>query len=75
MQFMQPYANLGGKSTILNYELRPGAVVVEFKGKPPYRYSHANAGAANVERMKLLVIAGRGLGTFISWNVHSRYER
>jgi hypothetical protein len=71
---MQPYANLSGESPILNVELRPDAVVVEFRDKPPYVYSHASAGALHIERMKLLALAGRGLSTYISQHVHSLYE-
>lgn len=72
---MSRYANQGGDSPITRYWLLPEAVRVEFKGKGVYTYSHASAGAAHVERMKLLAMAGRGLSTYIAHHVHLLYEK
>lgn len=72
---MQPYANHHGDSPITRFELRLDAVVVEFNHDRSYVYSHRRAGALHVARMKLLAVAGRGLGTYISRHVHDLYDR
>lgn len=63
---MKPYRNLSGKSGVVAYRIGPDFVDVEFKGGARYRYSHRSAGQEQVEAMKLLAAAGRGLSTFIS---------
>lgn len=73
---MQRYLNLSGKSGVTHYEIGADYILVKFRGdEPPYRYSYARAGKKHVERMKALAVAGRGLGTYISQNVHELYDR
>lgn len=72
---MQRYLNLSGDSGVTHYEIGADYILVKFHGKPPYRYSHARAGKKHVERMKALAVAGRGLSTYISQNVHELYDR
>jgi hypothetical protein len=73
---METYKNLNGDSGVSRYEIRADSVAVEFiKGRKIYVYSYASAGAANVERMKLLASAGRGLNSFIMNNVRLLYVR
>lgn len=72
---MQRYANHGGQSGVIAYEIEKGAITVAFIGGARYMYTIASAGAANIERMHELAKEGRGLATFISRNVHDRYAR
>jgi hypothetical protein len=73
---MRRYLNLAGNSGVTHYEIGADFIRVRFRGEqPPYRYSHARAGQDHVERMKALAVAGRGLGTYISQNVHDLHVR
>lgn len=73
---MQNYMNLSGDSGVARYEIRPDEIAVEFRdGRRIYVYSYASAGVANVERMKLLATAGRGLNSFIMSNARLLYVR
>lgn len=72
---MKPYANLSGNSGVVAYEIRRGAIVVQFEDGLKYEYTEASAGAAAVAEMKHLAEAGRGLGTFISQHVRQHYSR
>lgn len=72
---MERYKNLAGDSPIVAYKILGDAIIVKFHDRPPYRYSYASAGLENVERMKRLARAGRGLATFISRTVKDRYDK
>jgi len=76
---MQTYANLGGDSGVVKYEIGQNYIDVEFKdrnkdGCNTYKYTYASAGASNIEQMKQLAAAGRGLHSFIMLNVKKDYE-
>jgi hypothetical protein len=71
---MIPYANVNGNSGVTAYQVEGDAITVEFRGGAAYKYTYASTGAANVEQMKALAQAGRGLGTFISQVVKKAYE-
>lgn len=72
---MTRYSNLSGTSGVRAYQLETTAILVEFKDRTQYRYSYASAGVANVEHMKRLAEAGRGLATFIRQSAYGLYER
>lgn len=72
---MTPYANQSGRSAVVAYCIEDNAIIVEFKGRRRYCYTDRSAGHANVEHMKQLARAGRGLGTFITRNLRDDYER
>jgi hypothetical protein len=63
---MVPYLNLDGNSGVVAYEIGTDFVRAQFHGKRPYLYTYDSVGRHNVERMKELAKAGRGLATFIS---------
>lgn len=63
---MKRYANLGGRSGVVAYELREGAVRVKFRGGDVYEYTEARAGKEAVVAMSALAHAGKGLSTYIS---------
>ena len=69
------YRNLSRDSGVVAYELAPGSIVVQFRDGWKYEYSDQSAGAAAVETMHKLAVAGRGLSTFISTHVRKAYAR
>lgn len=70
---MQRYANLGGNSGILAYELGDTFIRIRFRGSPgSYIYATPGLPAETIERMKQLAVAGRGLATFINRNAEVR---
>jgi hypothetical protein len=72
---MQPYKNLAGDSGVTHYEIGPDFIRVQFRHGEPYIYDNTTPGAAHVDQMKLLAVAGRGLGTYISQHVRNSYAR
>ena len=69
---MQPYLNLSGDSGVRAFEIGADFISVQFQGEDLYLYTHESAGRNNVERMKQLAIAGKGLSTFISQHLSVR---
>lgn len=72
---MPRYANLGGDSSVVRYEIEEQSITVEFQDGSAYLYTYASAGASNVERMKSLAKRGEGLNEFIKKHVNKAYER
>lgn len=68
------YANLGGNSSVVSYEIESSRIIVWFKDSKPYSYSYNKAGVENVETMKRLARRGIGLGSFIMRNVRFLYD-
>ena len=75
MRLYQRYKNVGGKSTVLKYELEKDAVNIKFADRSQYRYTNQSAGPENIKKMKELALAGKGLGTFVEKNLKDRFER
>jgi hypothetical protein len=55
------------------YAIEARAITIRFRGGATYRYTHAVTGREDVETMKDLALAGRGLGAFVSTRVRRRY--
>jgi hypothetical protein len=72
---MERYANLGGDSGVVEYEIGNDFIRVQFSDGSIYLYTYASAGEDNIEQMKSLARNGRGLNTFINKNVYKRYAR
>ena len=72
---VQRYKNLSGDSGVLAYEIGKESITVLFNNGSRYLYTNKSAGASNIVQMQRLARAGHGLSTFISQNVHARYER
>ncbi len=70
---MERYKNLSGNSGIVVYEIGDDSIKVEFRDGHLYLYTYQSAGRINIEKMKELAIAGRGLNTFISKFVRKHY--
>jgi hypothetical protein len=72
---MRPYKNLSGDSGVIAYEFLVDGIEVQFIDGTIYLYTVECAGYENIEKMKQLALAGRGLSTFISTTVRHRYTR
>ena len=72
---MPRYRNLDGRSGVLRYETTPDSITLTFVDGGRYVYTHARTGRDDVERMKALAQAGRGLSTYVARHVRERYER
>ncbi|MBI4350394.1 MAG: hypothetical protein HY550_03045 [Elusimicrobia bacterium] len=71
----EKYQNLGGKSKVAYYKIVKDSVTVRFADHSVYIYSNQSAGRLNVNQMKALAIAGKGLGTFIDANLKEGFAR
>ncbi len=70
---MELYGNRSGDSGVQAFELGSDFIEIQFKGKSRrYRYTSREIGVDDLERMKNLAIAGKGLATFINQNPHIR---
>lgn len=66
---MVSYKSTSGKqSGVIGYEIGDTYITVMFRQGAKYRYSYRSAGSGNVETMKRLALASRGLSTFITQN-------
>jgi len=73
---MDRYKNLGGNSNVSEYEIGADHIIVKFLGTiSTYRYSYSKAGQNQVESMKKLAQAGRGLNSYINRYVKFKYDR
>ncbi|MDA3876748.1 MAG: hypothetical protein PF483_06640 [Halothiobacillus sp.] len=70
---MDKYANLSGESHVDCFELGNDRITVQFDDGHAYLYTNDSSDLRNIEQMKSLAIAGRGLNTFISDHVRERY--
>jgi hypothetical protein len=71
---MQRYKNLGGNSNVAAYEYGSDFIRVQFQDGSVYLYTYSSAGSQNIERMKQLADAGRGVNSFINTNVRKSYK-
>lgn len=71
---MERYKNLGGDSGVASFEIGADRIAVRFKDGKTYVYTYAKTGPANVDHMKNLASAGKGLNSFINTSVKYRYE-
>ncbi len=70
---MQRYGNLSGVSGVVAFELGADSISVKFVDGWIYDYTYASATPADVEAMKKLAAAGRGLSTYIVRHVRKAY--
>lgn len=70
---MEHYKNLGGNSGVTAYEIGEDSIKVQFRDGALYLYDYQSAGRSNIEHMKELAMAGRGLNSFISRVVRKGY--
>lgn len=72
---MERYANRGGDSGVVSFEIGADRITVEFRDGSQYLYTYASAGRSNIEEMKRLARQGQGLNAFIGTRVRKQYER
>ena len=70
---MERYANRGGDSNVVAFEIDQGSINVQFGDGSIYLYTAQSAGSANLENMKQLARAGQGLNSFINRAVRKGY--
>ena len=70
---MERYKNLGGDSGVVGYEIGDTFIEVQFSDESVYLYDYQSAGSDNIEEMKRLATAGRGLNSFINRAVRKKY--
>jgi hypothetical protein len=71
---MERYKNLGGDSGVSAYEIGDDSITVQFTSGAVYLYTYKGAGSSNIEKMKLLAAAGKGLNSYIKRYVNKGYE-
>lgn len=70
---MERYKNKNGNSGIVAFEIKEKSIAIRFISGETYLYDYTVPGRREVEQMKKLAQAGRGLSTFISQSVRERY--
>ena len=70
---MTRYKNLAGDSGVIAYAIGNNSIKVQFRDGWVYTYTSQRTGRNNIEQMKTLADAGRGLSSFISRVVKNRY--
>jgi hypothetical protein len=72
---VERYKNLGGDSSVRQYQLAEGSMLVQFDDGSLYEYTNESAGGNAIATMYRLAVAGRGLCSFISTTVRKKYSR
>ena len=72
---MEQYANLGGDSNVVAFEIGQGSITIQFKDGAVYLYTNQSAGVAHVAEMQRLARAGQGLNSYISRFVKKGYAK
>ena len=72
---MQRYKNRSGESGVVAYDIGQDSITIQFSGGERYLYTERSTGAENIARMQELAREGRGLSTFVSQHIRSRYAR
>lgn len=70
---MVAYANRGGDSNVVSYEIGPGRIIVSFSDGSAYLYTDQSTGPDHIACMHRLARAGEGLGSFITRSVGKNY--
>ncbi len=73
---MTPYANKGGESGIVEYEIGQDIITVKFAQGTfrHYQYTSLSVGKQNLNMMARLAADGSGLNSFINLNVKNDYS-
>ena len=72
---MESYKNLNGDSGVVGFEKGSDYIRVKFKDNSVYLYTYTSAGASNIEEMKRLAVAGRGLNSYINRYARKLYAK
>lgn len=71
---MRQYANRGGDSGVVGFELTANGIIVHFYDGGVYLYGSRRPGPRHVSRMRKLALAGEGLNGYINREVRFDYE-
>lgn len=65
---MEPYADIGGNSGIIAYQIGQDSIIVKFREGQwtLYTYTYSSAGSSAIETMKRLAQQGHGLNSYIA---------
>ena len=72
---MHRYRNNSGESGVVAYDIGQDSITIQFSGGERYLYTERSTGAESIARMQELAREGRGLSTFVSQHIRSRYAR
>lgn len=72
---MHRYRNTSGESGVVAYDIDRDSITIQFAGGERYLYTERSTGAEDIARMQELAREGRGLSTFVSQHIRSRYAR
>lgn len=72
---MQRYANHGGDSGVVAFEITADSITVQFRDGWKYVYDAARPGPAVVAEMKTLALKGQGLNSYITRVVKKSFSR
>jgi hypothetical protein len=70
---MKPYKNLNSDSGVIAYEIADKSITIKFRDGGKYLYDYVSPGQADVDEMKRLALAGKGLATYINAHVRERF--
>ena len=74
---MTRYLNRSGDSGVVEYEIASDSSIVAFSkrsgGTSGYLYNYDKPGRQNVEKMKRLAEAGKGLSSFVGKTIKKNY--
>jgi hypothetical protein len=72
---MESYANHGGDSGVVGYQIGEDYIWVMFQGGAVYLYTYGSSGQNDIEQMKRLARQGHGLNEYINRYIRKRYAR
>ena len=72
---MQTYGDSSRNSGVVGFALLRNGLLVQFRNGAKYLYDDSKPGREHRLHMQKLAVAGRGLSTYISRNVHDCYSR
>lgn len=70
---MQRYKEISGNSGVSSFSPGKDFIKIQFKDGSLYLYNYDKPGKKEVEEMKRLAKAGKGLATFINQHVRERF--
>jgi hypothetical protein len=72
---MHLYKNSNRDTGVVAYETGDNGIAVQFRDGAVYLYTIKSAGAAAINKMKILAEKGEGLTTYINRYVRNRYVK
>ncbi|WP_413484502.1 hypothetical protein [Morganella psychrotolerans] len=70
---MEQYQNRGGDSGVVGFDIENDSITVQFRDNSLYLYNSIRPGLVEVNHMKELARAGRGLNSYISRTIRKNF--